>query len=186
MPKYDLAYFNIDEISGYTTTDSSTDYVPVFDTSAGVWTKKPVVNDVSAGTAGGSTLTLTSAHAGRTIRLDTAAGTTVTLPAATGTGNVFRFRVSALATSNSHIIKVANSSDVMQGFAMIADTDSLGAAYMFFSGATGDTITLNRSTTGSVTVGEYIEISDVGTNLFHVRAYLSGTGTPVTPFSATV
>lgn len=183
----DLAYMNISEIPVYTSVDSTQDYTPVYDSTAGAWRKRAAGNISTGQVAGGSTLTLTAAlHAGKTIKLDTAAGTTVTLPAASGTGNVYCFRVSVLATSNSHVVKVANSSDTMQGFSLTSDTDTGSAAYMFMAGATADTITLNRSTTGSVTLGEYIEITDVATNLFHVKAFLSGTGTVATPFSATV
>jgi len=137
--------------------------------------------------AGGSALTLTvDTHAGKTILLDTAAGTTITLPAATGTGAVFEFEFSVIATSNSHIIQVANATDVMRGFVFIADTDSSGAASGFFAGATGDTITLNRSTTGSVTIGEKIKITDAASGVFQVEGFISGTGTVATPFSAAV
>lgn len=182
--KYDLAYKSIDEIPQYDGGDTSVDKAPVFDTSAGRWEWR---NVNGGAVAAGSALTLTAAtHAGRIINLDTAAGSTVTLPAATGTGNVYRFRVSTLATSNSHVIKVANSTDVMQGFAAISDTDTSSAASMFMTASTSDTITLNRTTTGSVTLGEYIEIEDVASGFFSVRAFLSGTGVVATPFSATV
>lgn len=124
---------------------------------------------------------------GRQINLDTATGSTVTLPPATGSGAKYRFVVSALATSNSHVIKVANSSDAMQGGIVIADTDSSGAASSFFAVAgTSDTITLNRSTTGSVVVGETITIRDVANNRYQVEGLLAGTGTVATPFSAAV
>lgn len=136
--------------------------------------------------AGGSARTLTAEDFGRTINLDTLAGTTVTLPAAVGSGGKFRFIVSVLATSVSHKIQVANSSDTMIGGGVIADTDSSGAAYSFLAAASSDTITLNRSTTGSVTVGEWIEVEDYATNVWRVDFLLSGTGTPVTPFSAAV
>lgn len=136
--------------------------------------------------AAGATRTLTSDDSGRIINLDTAAGSVVTLPAATGSGCKFRFEVTVLATSNSHIVKVANASDTMRGGGLIADTDSAGAAYSFFAAAASDTITLNRSTTGSVSLGEWIEVTDNAANLWTVDYCLSGTGTPLTPFSATV
>lgn len=184
---FGLAYLNINEMPVYTTVDSTQDYTPVFDSTAGAWRKRQAGNVSTGEVAGGSALTLTAAlHAGKTIKLDTAAGTTITLPAATGTGNIYAFRVSVLATSNSHIVKVANSSDTMQGFAVMSDTDTGSAGSVFMAGSTADTITLNRTTTGSVSLGEYIEITDVATNLFHVKAFLSGTGTVATPFSATV
>lgn len=183
--KYDLAYVNIDELPQHTGFDSSVDKVLVYDASAG---RVEYIARGGGNVAAGSALTLTAAtHAGRIVNLDTATGSTVTLPAASGSGNVYRFRVSVLATSNSHIIKVANSSDTFEGFAVMSDTDtgSAGSVFMAVAG-TSDTITLNRSTTGSVTIGEYIEVEDVATNRFSVRAYLSGTGTVATPFSATV
>lgn len=140
----------------------------------------------SAYVAAGGTKTLTPNDSGATIKLDTSTGSVVTLPAATGSGVEFRFLVSALAASNSHVIQVANASDVMIGGIVIADTDSSGAASSFFAGATSDTITLNRSTTGSVSLGEWIEIEDVVANKWAVRGLLSGTGTVATPFSAAV
>lgn len=137
--------------------------------------------------AGGATKTLTAANDGNTILLDTAAGTVVTLPAATGTGNKFRFIVSVLATSNSHIVKVANSTDIMQGCAFVVDTDGTNVVDNFMAvAASSDTITLNRSTTGSVTLGEEITVEDRASGIWHVSATLSCTGTPTTPFSATV
>lgn len=136
--------------------------------------------------AAGATYTASENDAGKLILLDTLAGSVVTLPASTGSGKVFRFQVSVLATSNSHIVKVANSTDVMKGFACIADTDTSGVGYQFMTASTSDTVTLNRSTTGSVTVGEYIEVEDYSAGFWLVSAFLSGTGTPVTPFSATV
>ena len=136
--------------------------------------------------AGGSARTLTADDFGKTILLDTLAGTTITLPAAIGSGGRYRFIVSVLATSVSHKIQVANASDTMIGGGVIADTDSSGAAYAFLAASTSDTITLNRSTTGSVTVGEWIEIEDYAPNVWKVDFLLSGTGTPVSPFSAAV
>lgn len=141
---------------------------------------------VAAQVAAGSTLTLTNAtHSGKTIKLDTLTGSVVTLPAATGSGARFRFRVSVLATSNSHKIQVANATDVMQGFIFSSD-DTSDNAVAFFAAATSDTITLNRSTTGSVSLGEWIEIEDIASGFFHVRGWISNTGTPATPFSAAV
>jgi hypothetical protein len=139
-----------------------------------------------ASLACGATLTLTeAAHNGALIKLDTAAGSVVTLPASTGKGARYRFLVSVLATSNSHIVKVANSTDVIKGFAFLRD-DTSDNAVSFFTGATDDTITLNRTTTGSVVIGEYIEIEDYAAGFFRVSAFLANTGAPATPFSATV
>lgn len=144
------------------------------------------VDDSSLFVAAGSTKTLTAADNGKTVKLDTATGSVVTLPAATGSGVRFRFVVSVLATSNSHIVKVANASDAMQG--IIFSMDDTGANAVAFAAVAGtdDTITLNRTTTGSVTIGEYFEVEDFATNRFQVRGFVTNSGTPATQFSATV
>lgn len=135
----------------------------------------------------GSALTLTAAsHAGKLILLDTAAGSTVTLPAATGTGNIYFFTTYALATSNSHKIQVANSTDVFSG-AVISVDNADASASVFGCAAGSDTITLNRTTTGSVKVGgDWIEIVDVKAGYFRVSGVCTGTGGEATPFSAAV
>lgn len=135
----------------------------------------------------GGTLTLTAAaHAGKTIALNTATGSVVTLPAATGSGAVYRFLVTALATSNSHIVKVADANHTMKGTIELVDADTPGTVTGFVTASDSDTITLNRSTTGSVTVGEWIELTDIAANTFAVRGVLSNTGSGATPFSAAV
>lgn len=137
--------------------------------------------------AAGATLAVTeAAHDGKTILLDTAAGSICTLPTSSGSGAVYRFMVSVLATSNSHIVKVANATDVLVGSVWISDTDTAGTTTAFSTASTSDTITLNRSTTGSVTKGEWIEVQDIAAGFFAVRGFLSCTGSGATPFSAGV
>lgn len=146
--------------------------------------------DISARmVAAGGTLAVTEAlHAGKTIKLDTAAGSVCTLPAATGSGAVYKFVVTVLATSNSHIIKVnaTPGTDVLRGTLMSVDSDSSDAAAPFATTSTSDTITLNRSTTGSVYIGETIEITDVKAGFFSVSGWYGATGSVATPFSAAV
>jgi len=57
-------------------------------------------------------------HAGRLIILNRAAGIAITLPAATGTGDVYPFHVLASFTGAASI-KVASASDEMQGNAIL-------------------------------------------------------------------
>jgi hypothetical protein len=134
----------------------------------------------------GSTLTLKEEHDGGVIKLDTLAGSIVTLPAAGGTGMSFRFVVTVIATSNSHIVKVANANDTMQGIIVVDGDDAANAAVAFTAGATADTITLNRSTTGSVTIGEWFDVMDIAPNKWQVVGATTATGVEATPFSATV
>lgn len=143
-------------------------------------------NDATRYQAAGSTLALAAANNKQVIKLDTATGSVVTLPAATGSGFRVRFLVTVLATSNSHIVKVANVSDAMQGIiASMDDTAANAVAFAAIAG-TDDTITLNRSTFGSVTVGEWFDVEDIAVNRWQVNGMISNTGTPATPFSATV
>lgn len=135
----------------------------------------------------GSTKTLGPSDTDKVIKLDTLTGSVVTLPAALGTLRKFEFVVTVLATSNSHIVKVANATDVMRGIILGTRVDSGNAVLGFAAGATDDTITLNRTTTGSVSLGEYLEFLDIASGIWQVRGRLSATGAAfATPFSATV
>lgn len=143
--------------------------------------------------AAGSTLTLDATHNRKIIKFDTLTGSVVTLPAASGSGLRYKFLVSVLATSNSHIVKVANAADFMVGIIMGTRVD-LGNAVLGFAAANSgtvatnsDTITLNRTTTGSVSVGEWLELEDIAANTWSVMGMLSATGAAfATPFSAAV
>lgn len=126
------------------------------------------------------------AHDGRTLLLGALAGTIVTLPTSVGLGAKYLFKVGTLATSNSHIIKVGNATDIIQGTVSVVDTDTAGTVTGFATAADSDTITLNRTTTGSVMRGEWIEIEDTAKGVFTVRGVLSNTASGATPFSATV
>lgn len=148
-----------------------------------------VASGARATVAGGSTKTLVAADAKTPVLLDTAAGTVVTLPAATGTGNEFEFITTVIATSNSHIVKVANATDVMTGALLVVDNADGTVTAFGTTGATttrSDTITLNRTTTGSVAIGERFWIKDVKAGWWSVRGIVIGTGSEATPFSATV
>ena len=130
-------------------------------------------------------VTLTSAsHAGRTMNLNVASGATVTLPAASGTGNIYKFFVQTTVTSNDYIIQVANSSDTMSGMAIVAN-DGGDTASIFETAADTDTITMDGTTTGGI-LGAQVELQDVASNKFSVTVRTAATGTEATPFSAAV
>lgn len=137
--------------------------------------------------AAGATRLLGPLDADKTIKLDTLAGSIVTLPASVGKGARYFCLVSVLATSNSHIVKVANGVDVMRGIILGHRADAGNAVLGFAAGVTDDTVTLNRTTTGSVSLGEWLEFIDYAAGFWHVRGFLSATGAAfATPFSATV
>lgn len=128
-----------------------------------------------------ASLTVDSSYNGKTILISRAAGTAITLPAATGTQAKYTIRLATSVTSNSTTIKVANATDIMQGSAVVTATTP-GA---FYTTATSDTVTLNGSTTGGL-AGSYVELTDVAAGIWLVTAVLVGSGTVATPFSATV
>lgn len=130
-----------------------------------------------------SSATLDSSYAQYVLKLNSAAGMTLTLPAATNSGIMFRIVATTSVTSNNYILKVANASDTMQGVAMIGASG--GTSELFGTASTSDTITMNGTTTGGLR-GSYIEIRDVASNLWQVRYHGVGSGVAATPFSATV
>jgi hypothetical protein len=133
-----------------------------------------------------ATYTLTSeGNSGTTLTLSRAAGITCTLPASVGDGSTFEFFVNTTVTSNSDIIKVANSTDVMAGVAVVATDNASDVVVAFETAATSDTITLNGTTTGGIK-GDRIILKDVAAGFWFVNIIMSGTGTEATPFSATV
>jgi len=130
-------------------------------------------------------------HAGKTLLLGEVGGNalvTLTLPAATGTGDIYKFIVSVVNTSN-YVIKVADATDTIDGQVIVQnDTTEGGTASVigWKAGGTDDTITLNGTTTGGVSIGDYVELIDIAANQYTVSGMLQASGTEATPFSATV
>ena len=129
-----------------------------------------------------STLTVTAdLHAGKIITLNRAAGIVVSLPAATATGNVYKFFVGTTVTSNVYRIN-ALTTDIIQGGVSVS-TDAGGVSILAIP--TADYITMNGSTTGGLR-GSIVELQDILPNVWAVRGSLVSTGAEATPFSAAV
>ncbi len=131
----------------------------------------------------GSALTLTAAHSGQTILLDTAGGSVVTLPAATGTGNKFNCYVSVSATSNAHKI-LAVGSDYIIGIAM----GFTGSTAKVFASPAATNQSIQMPFTGSQPsggfLGDWFEFEDIGSALWSVKSMYQAGTTPTTPFSS--
>ena len=128
-----------------------------------------------------------NAHAGRTLLIGEVGGDaacTFTLPAATGTGAEYRFVVSVVNTSN-YIIQVADDSDTIDG-SVIIHQDGANSMVSFNTASDSDTITLNGTTKGGVSIGDELTLVDIATNQYSVKGVLTGSGTEATPFSAAV
>lgn len=123
-----------------------------------------------------------SAHQDAWVKCDAAAGMTVTLPAASGTGDKYKLIVGTTVTSNNFIVQVANATDVLYG-AVHLTTDIAGTSMP--TGATDDTITMNGSTKGGVK-GSWVVLEDIATGIWALSGALICTGTEATPFSAAV
>lgn len=133
-----------------------------------------------------ATVTLDSeTHGNRAILLNRAAGIAVTLPPATGTGDIYRLHVQTTFTGAASI-KVASVADEMQGNAILfADA---GATVLGFATADNDdTIDLfgTANSTGGM-LGGYYELEDIATGYWRVMVVSDAAGTEATPFSATV
>jgi len=129
-----------------------------------------------------------TANAGRINSINSAAGITLTLPAATGSGDTYEFYNQTTITSGSTLIQVASASDFIVGnvvAAIAAATNSFDTANTGTSTSESDTITLNGSTKGGIK-GDWIRLVDLVANHWQVNGILSASGTPVTPFSAAV
>lgn len=130
----------------------------------------------------GSALTLTAGgYAGQIVVSNLAGAQTITLPAASGTGNVYEVFVKTTKTGDL-VIQVANATDVMNGVVGVA-TDAAGVNIP--TAATSDTLTMNGSTTGGVR-GSYVDLVDYKSGFWLVSGRLISTGTEATPFSAAV
>lgn len=128
--------------------------------------------------------TLSRSDADTILTVNAAAGLTLTLPAAAGLGDMYRIVLGTTVTSNTVVIKVANSSDIMTGLALSA-ADGGSSVNGWETAASSDTITFDGSTTGGIK-GDFIELIDCAANTWAVQVRSSSTGTEATPFSATV
>lgn len=114
--------------------------------------------------------------------LNAAAGLTVTLPASTGKGDVYRLFVGTTVSSNNYIVQVANATDIFAG--VLGLSTDIGGTNLL-TASTSDTITMNGSTTGGLK-GSYVVIEDVASGVWKLSGDLITTGTEATPFSAAV
>lgn len=132
-----------------------------------------------------ATLSVTvSEHAGRTGYFDIAAGVTVTLPRATGSGAKFKFFVKTTVTSVADVIQVANADDTMQGN-VFGVQDGGDTVEGWESAAASDTFTMDGSTKGGI-LGDWVEFEDVAQTVWSVVGLIRQTGAQATPFSAAV
>lgn len=177
--------FLVHDTSAGKTKSSAVSRINTQTTGAATATEVARVADVSTRmVAAGSTLAVAEAsHESKTIALDTAAGSNPTLPAATGGGARYRFVVTVVPTSNQHRISVTGNDTFFGNIwtNSTGDTPDLGQPWPAASG--NNQINLNGTTTGGLSIGDFIEVQDVVADKWHVIGFTSSSGTEATPFA---
>lgn len=130
-----------------------------------------VSTSLSARTHGNKTILMSGAGAARTF----------TLPAATGTGDKYRFVVAEVNTSN-YVITVTGD-DTIDGSVIFDGDEASDVTTSFSTASNTDTITLNGTTKGGVSIGDWVELQDIATDQWSVTGILTESGVEVTPFS---
>lgn len=132
-----------------------------------------------------------SEHANRICIVNKADGCALTLPEATGTGDVYTVIYGTVLSSNTHTITTADTTNAdLVGHVLAVDLDAATTAVMYQSvQATGnDVITLNMTTQGGVNpYADYYILTDIATDVWKVEGkFIVPTGSdPASPFSST-
>jgi len=142
-------------------------------------------SQVASDTATFGNINLTSAttlsaglHEGLVVCMNSATGFTITLPAATGTGNYFDVLVTTTVTSGNHVCKTGGS-DVLVG---VVTTASTATSVATGCQSTNSTITMNGTTQGGLK-GSWLHFQDVASGVWYVEANLVASGTAANPVS---
>ena len=132
-----------------------------------------------------NTLSLTEAlHSGR-IAYVLDATLAITLPEATGTGNVYTV-VQGIAATSSTIVTADTTNAGFRGMLMALDADNEATLTSWPAAVAGtdDTLTLNGTCTGG-RIGDHFTFTDVATDKWLVAGQITESGgSEVTPFSA--
>jgi len=110
-------------------------------------------------------------HANRINVITGTDATTLTLPAASGTGNVYRFYFGESNTSGTVFVTDTPAAVDMRGSVNILDVDS-NAQTAYAALTSDDTMTLNGTTTGGQ-VGDWVEFVDLDTSQWSVTGQLT-------------
>ena len=176
-----------------TKTPAKGDFITFYDISDSNKPRKATIQDIRQVSGGVVSVTDASVtldadtHAGKIVVLNRAAGVTVTLPAATATGDVYTIVIGTAATSNANIIQTSATTEHMTGSLRGVDDDVEGATgYQWNAETNDDTVTMNGTSTGGK-AGDTIVIRDYESTNFTVDGYITQSGgSEATPFSAAV
>ena len=143
---------------------------------ASLGTQNPIA-PISVGTSA-------TASVGNKYLMSRAAGSTLTLPAASGSGGTIQVYVTATTTGGAHKVLAASSSDFLNGIV----TGENGGTPLGFASAAATNHSLQMPYAGSQPsggfIGDWFELTDVAANLWTVRGMFQAGTTPTTPFAA--
>ena len=139
---------------------------------------KPNFGSLTINTA---TATLSAdGYGGMRILLDRAAGSVVTLPAATGSGIQFEIIIKTTVTSSAYDIRCPSGSEFF-GHALLHQ-DSANTVVTFDAADNDNEISMNGTTTGGLRGGRIV-LTDAYSGHWHVIAEMAATGTEASPFT---
>lgn len=130
-------------------------------------------------------------HANRILIVNKADGCALTLPEATGTGDIYTIVYGTVLSSNTHTITTADTTNAdLVGHVLAIDLDAAttGVWYQSVQGTGNDVITLDMTTQGGVNpYADYYILTDIATDVWKVEGkFLVPAGSnPATPFSST-
>lgn len=180
---YDISTKNIANMTPVTALDAD-DYVHIYDTATGdgeVTEATSLMFPLQAAISLGASVTLDNAtYAGRELCFGSVIGT-ATLPAATGSGAVYRFNACAVPPTTGYVITVTGD-DTIDG-QVTSTQDSGDTVVGWETAANTDTITFTSSTRMGASIGAWVELIDVGADQWTVKGQGVSTGSEVTPFS---
>lgn len=130
----------------------------------------------------GAATTLTADQSGALVLQDTAAGSTVTLPAPV-VGMQFEIITTTSVTSNSHVINTdAATTFITGGIDSTSTAVAEGGDTFVADGTSHVTLTSNGSTTGGLKGSAY-RFTCISSTVWACTGVMAGTGTLATPFA---
>lgn len=115
------------------------------------------------------------------------AGTvTIQLPNSTGSGMYFEVYVGTNSAGQTVIVQRGLTTDRLQGSVFIGIHNSTsGKVFQASQTTNANTVTLNGTTQGGVSVGDTLLFTDIATGIWSIQGTVVGSGSIATPFSNT-
>ncbi|MES2136124.1 MAG: hypothetical protein V4502_03565 [Pseudomonadota bacterium] len=149
----------------------------------GAFTTPTLTNPVIIGPAPVACGATCSPTAGQLVLLNQGAGSTVTLPTATGTGNVIRMRITVISASAAEKVLLTTVTDTIIGTAVGEN----GSTAIVFVGNAGTYHSIQMPFAGSQPsggfVGDAITCTDFASAKWACDVQYQGGTTPTTPYS---